>query len=181
MRDTRFLKKRQIKLREYETVKKNNLNSVFTSNDYAVSKGNLEEQFGFESTVVLTDETPANDLLIRIRICSTDHVLEFAKDAIVIGRRQTRDMVLNQPTISRLHAKVYRLSEDEYVLEDVNTHNGTFTTSMNQQFEQGQNRIIRATDNVVVSNTICGSFFLMLEILRDVSKFLFLVSMLEIP
>lgn len=45
--------------------------------------------------------------------------------------------------------------------------------------ESGQNRIIRATDNVVICNTICGSF-LMLEILRDVSNFLFLVSMLEI-
>lgn len=74
---------------------------------------------------------------------------------------------------------MYRLSEAEYVLEDVNAHNGTFTTSMNQQFEPGHNRIIRATDNVAVSNTICGSF-LMLEIMRDVSNFLFLVSMLEI-
>lgn len=68
-------------------------------------------------------------------------------------------MVLNQPALSSFQAKVYRLSEDEYVLEDVNAYNGTFTTSMNQQFEPGHNRIIRATDNVVVSNIICGSFF----------------------
>lgn len=88
-------------------------------------------------------------------------------------------MVLKQPTLSSFQAKVYRLSDDEYVLEDVNANNSTFTISMNQQFEPGHNKIIRATDNVVVSNTICGSF-LMLEILRDVSIFLFLVSMLEI-
>ena len=123
--------------------KKNNLNGVFTSNDNIVSKGNLEEQFGFESTVVLTDETPANAPLIRIRICSTGQVLEFAKDTIVIGRGQTCDMVLNQPTISRFHAKVYRLSDDEYVLEDMNAHNGTFTTSTNQQLEPGQKVNIR--------------------------------------
>ena len=84
---------------------------------------------------------------------------EFAKDAIVIGRRQTCDMVLNQPTLSSFQAKVYRLSEDEYVLKDVNAHNGTFTTPMNQQSEPGHNKIIRATDNVVVSNIICSSFF----------------------
>lgn len=143
MRDARFLKKRQIKLREYETIKKNNLSGVFTSNDNAVNKGNLEEQFGFESTVVLTDETPAKDPLIRIRICSTGHVLEFAKDSIVIGRGQTCDMVLNQPAISRLHAKVYRLSDDEYVLEDMNAYNGTFTISTNQQLEPGQKVNIR--------------------------------------
>ena len=142
-----------------ETIKKNNLNGVFTSYDNAVSKENLEEQFDFKSTVLLADETPANAPLIRIRICSTGQVWEFAKDAIVIGRRQTCDMVLNQPALSSFQAKVYRLSEAEYVLEDVNAHNGTFTTSMNQQFEPGHNRIIRATDNVVVSNTICGSFF----------------------
>lgn len=68
-------------------------------------------------------------------------------------------MVLNQPTLSSFQAKVYRLSEDEYVLKDVNAHNGTFTTPMNQQFEPGHNKIIRATDNVVVSNIICSSFF----------------------
>lgn len=143
MRDARFLKKRQTKLRKYETIKKNNLSGVFTSNDNIVSKGNLEEQFGFESTVVLPDETPANAPLIRIRICSTGQVLEFAKDTIVIGRGQTCDMVLNQPTISRFHAKVYRLSDDEYVLEDMNAHNGIFTTSMNQQLEPGQKVNIR--------------------------------------
>ena len=52
-------------------------------------------------------------------------------------------MVLNQPTISRFHAKVYRLSDDEYVLEDMNAHNGTFTTSTNQQLEPGQKVNIR--------------------------------------
>ena len=68
-------------------------------------------------------------------------------------------MVLKQPTLSSFQAKVYRLSDDEYVLEDVNANNSTFTISMNQQFEPGHNKIIRVTDNVVVSNTIWGSFF----------------------
>ena len=52
-------------------------------------------------------------------------------------------MVLNQPAISRLHAKVYRLSDDEYVLEDMNAYNGTFTISTNQQLEPGQKVNIR--------------------------------------
>ena len=81
------------------------------------------------------------------------------KELLYFGRRHTCDMVLNQPALSSFQAKVYRLCEDEYVLEDVNIHNSIFTTSMNQQFEPGRNRIIRATDNVAVSNTICGSFF----------------------
>lgn len=143
MGDARFLKKRQAKLTEYETIKKNNLSGIFTSNVGVVSKGNLEEQVGFESTVVLTDEAPAKNPLIRNRICSTGQVLEFAKEEIVIGRGQACDMVLNQPALSRFHAKVRRLSDDEYVLEDMNASNGTFTTSTNEKLESGQKANVR--------------------------------------
>lgn len=141
--DARFLRKRQAKLKKYESIKKNNLSGVFTSDDSVISKGNLEEQFGFESTVVLTDEAPAKAPLIRIRICSTGQVLEFSKDEIVIGRGQACDMVLNQPALSRFHAKVHRLSDDEYVLEDMNVTNGTFTTSTSQKLEPGQKVNVR--------------------------------------
>ena len=146
MGDARFLKKRQAKIKEYEAIKKNNLSESFTCNDNVVSKGNLEEQFGFESTVVLTAETHTDSPLIRIRICSTGQVLEFAKDVIVIGRGQTCDMVLNQPALSRFHAKVYRMSDDEYLLEDMNASNGTYITSANQQIEPGQKANIRKGD-----------------------------------
>ena len=139
MGDARFLKKRQVKLKEYETIKKNNLSIVFTSNDSMVDKGNLEEQFGFESTVVLTnDESPAISSLIRIRICSTGQVVEFAKNEITIGRGQACDMALNQPSLSRFHVKVYRISDDEYLVEDMNASNGTYITSTEEQLLPGE-------------------------------------------
>lgn len=87
---------------------------------------------------MLTDETPAIVSLIGARICSTGQVLEFAKNAIAIGRGQICDMVLNQPALNRFHAKVYRLSDDEYMLEDMNASNGTFITSTNHQLESEQ-------------------------------------------
>ena len=136
MGDARFLKKRREKLREYKLIKKNNLRDVFTSNDSAVNNGSLEEEFGFESTVVITDERPLDTPLIRIRICSTGQLLEFAKDIIVIGRGQTCDMVLNQPSISRVHAKVYRISDMNYVLEDMNSHNASFYLSRDQSLHR---------------------------------------------
>ena len=136
--DARFLKKRQAKLKEYEAIKKNNLSDVFTSSDRVVNTGSLEEQFGFESTVVLANRIPTNAPLIRIRICSTGQVLEFAKDEIVIGRGQTCDMVLNQPALGRFHAKVYRVSDTAYVLEDMNTTSGTYAASEKQKLEPGQ-------------------------------------------
>lgn len=139
MGDARFLKKRQAKLKEYEAIKKNNLSIAFTSNDSMVDKGNLEEQFGFDSTVVLTNDEPATmSSLIRIRICSTGQVLEFAKNEITIGRSQACDMVLNQPSLSRFHVKVYRISDDEYIVEDMNASNGTYITSIEKQLLPGE-------------------------------------------
>lgn len=138
MGDARFLKKRRAKLKEYETIKNNNLSSVFTSNDRVIDRGNLEEQFGFESTVVLMDETLANAPLIRIRICSTGQVLEFTRNEIIIGRDHRCDMVLKQPSLSRIHVKVYKLSDDEYMLEDMNATYGTYITSINQRLMPGQ-------------------------------------------
>ena len=139
MGDARFLKKRQAKLKEYEAIKKNNLSIAFTSNDSMVDKGNLEEQFGFDSTVVLTNDEPATmSSLIRIRICSTGQVLEFAKNEITIGRSQACDMVLNQPFLNRFHVKVYRISDDEYIVEDMNASNGTYITSIEKQLLPGE-------------------------------------------
>ena len=139
MGDARFLKKRQAKLKEYEAIKKNNLSIAFTSNDSMVDKGNLEEQFGFDSTVVLTNDDPTTvSSLIRIRICSTGQVLEFAKNEITIGRSQACDMVLNQPSLSRFHVKVCRISDDEYIVEDMNASNGTYITSIEKQLLPGE-------------------------------------------
>ena len=141
--DVRFLKKRQAKLRDYETIKKNNLSRAFTNNDNMSNNGSLEEQFGFEATVLFTNETTTNVPLIKIRICSSGQILEFYKDTIMIGRGQTCDMVLNQPYLSRFHAMVHRLSDDEYLLEDMNSSNGIFITSANRALESGEKVKIR--------------------------------------
>ena len=153
MGDARFLKKRQAKLKEYEIIKKNNLSGVFTSNDSVVSKGNLEEQFGFESTVVLTDEVLAKTPLMRIRICATGQVLEFTKKEIIIGRGQNCDMVLNQPSLSRLHVKIHRESDDEYVLENLTASNGTYITSTGEKLQRGnQKASVRKGEIIQLAN-----------------------------
>ena len=55
-------------------------------------------------------------------------------------------MVLNQPALSRTHARVRRLSDDEYELEDLNSSNGTYTTSAGKNLVPGQKEIIRKGD-----------------------------------
>ena len=133
-------------------IKKKNLSNVFTGSDEVIIGAAPEEQFGFESVAVLTEGTPAKAPRIRIRICSTGQVFEFAADEIVIGRAQTCDMVLNQPILSRTHARVCRLSDDEYELEDLNSSNGTFTTSARKMLLPGQKETIRKGETFQVGN-----------------------------
>ena len=101
---------------------------------------------------------------------------EIAEEEGILHHEEQVDLLPANIELSALEVTMSNVMSRELIMKE---YIDTFTISMNQQFEPGHNKIIRATDNVVVSNTICGSF-LMLEILRDVSKFLFLVSMLEI-
>lgn len=47
-------------------------------------------------------------------------------------------MALNQPSLSRFHVKVYRISDDEYLVEDMNASNGTYITSTEEQLLPGE-------------------------------------------
>ncbi|MBQ1377970.1 MAG: FHA domain-containing protein, partial [Lachnospiraceae bacterium] len=144
--DARFLKKRQAELKAFERIKKKNLGNVFTGSDEVIIGAAPEGQFGVDSAAVLIEGTPAKTPRIRICICSTGQVFEFVTDEIVIGRDQSCDMVLNQPVLSRTHARVRRLSDDEYELEDLNSSNGTYTTSAGKNLVPGQKEIIRKGD-----------------------------------
>jgi hypothetical protein len=56
----------------------------------------------------------------------TLQVLDLKKDVIQIGREEERDVVIDNPSVSRTHAEI-RLSEDgTWILEDLGSSNGTF-------------------------------------------------------
>lgn len=50
------------------------------------------------------------------------------KDSVVIGRKSENDLVLDNPTVSRKHCKIYKAG-DSYFIEDLNSTNGTFLNS----------------------------------------------------
>ncbi len=148
--DLKFLHKRKEKLKEYENIKKANLNERFSGYDEnAVIRESLEEKFGFDSTVTMLDDSsqlfkqsPTNSI-IKIYICSTRQTMEFNKDAITIGRGTECDMVLNQPVVSRRHVVVKRHSNDEYAVLDCNSVNGIFVTSLNKRIPSGEQMIVK--------------------------------------
>lgn len=157
-----------MKLNEYESIKKQNLTAVFTGNDVKTDGGNLEEKFGFEETVLLNDSYGRNytmelDLasedirennvaVIIIKICSTGQVLKFSKKDIIIGRSPDCDMTLKQPSLSRRHVRVVKMSEDEYELTDLNSSNGTYVTAVGSVIPRGESVVVSKGANIRVGS-----------------------------
>ncbi|MFN8456988.1 MAG: FHA domain-containing protein [Anaerolineae bacterium] len=57
-------------------------------------------------------------------------------DLSYIGRGFDAAILLSHPTVSWYHAKITKRAEDEYFIEDVSTHNGTFLNGTRLQAEQ---------------------------------------------
>lgn len=56
---------------------------------------------------------------------------DLGSDAIVIGRDETADLVLDEPTVSRRHLKISP-TESGYRLEDLGTENGVFINGVRE-------------------------------------------------
>lgn len=126
--DIAFLRTRQSKLKKYEEIKAANLDKVFTGGEISTRPASLEEEFGLEPTLTLADSLQTGEAIIKVLICSTGEAREFAQDEIVIGRSLECDMRLNQPTLSRIHAKLSRDTKGNYYVEDMGTSIGTYIT-----------------------------------------------------
>ena len=51
--------------------------------------------------------------------------IPIAKDTLTIGRMEDNDVVIDNLAVSRHHARLVR-EKDNYYLEDLSSHNGTF-------------------------------------------------------
>lgn len=124
-----FLKNRTKKLMEYDKAREQRSNN-FVSSDRPVAQNssyqNLEEQFGFEGTVLLQDTPIESKPLISVLICSTGQILKFDKKEIIIGKDTRCDMIWTQPYISRMHLKIIANEDQSYSIVDLNSTNHTF-------------------------------------------------------
>ena len=128
-----FLKNRTKKLLEYDKAREQR-NNNFVSSDrpaaQSISYQNLEEQFGFEGTVLLQDTPVESKPLISILMCSTGQVLTFDKKEIIIGKDTSCDMIWTQPYISRMHLKIISNNDQTYSVVDLNSTNHTFVDGL---------------------------------------------------
>jgi ABC-type multidrug transport system ATPase subunit len=72
----------------------------------------------------------------RLAIDKAGHAYQLKNDISHIGRGFDADIVLSHPAVSWYHAKVTRSTEEEYLLEDVSSHDATFLNGL--QLEQGR-------------------------------------------
>ena len=124
-----FLKNRTKKLLEYDKAREQRSNN-FVSSDRPATQSvlhqSLEEQFGFEGTVLLQDAPIESKSLISVLMCSTGQVLKFDKKEIIIGKDTRCDMIWTQPYISRMHLKIIANEDQSYSVVDLNSTNHTF-------------------------------------------------------
>src|SRR5262245_55666686 len=70
-----------------------------------------------------------NNILMRIRLSLKGRPIKsyaFMQDVITIGRDPEADIFLDNPGISREHARIERLPSGQYTLRDMGSANGTY-------------------------------------------------------
>jgi len=130
-----FLKSRTKKLLEYDKEREKRSNNFVASDRSAEPRNpyqSLEEQFGFDGTVLLQDTPVESKPLISVLMCSTGQVLNFDKNEILIGKDTHCDMIWTQPYISRMHLKIIRNEDQSYTVVDMNSTNGTYVVDVEQ-------------------------------------------------
>lgn len=165
LKDSMFLSARSKKLDKYDAVTAAR-SQQFTSGKplppqpkYAPIHASLEEEFGFERTVVLSaqsDEPMVEENkgtpTMQILVCSTGQIMDFFKDTIIIGRGDHCDLSWTQPLVSRLHASLSKISADTYTVTDYGASNGTYVFRTEQQSE----RLVARVPTEVPAGTIIG-------------------------
>lgn len=69
------------------------------------------------------------------------------KNKITIGRTPDNDIAINESKVSRNHAVIMRISDNVFLIEDLNSSNGTFVNN-----RRVKRKIITKNDNLVIGS-----------------------------
>lgn len=87
---------------------------------------------------------------------------------VIIGKEGTQKFAINAPRVSRLHAKITILDNGQWVLEDLNSTNGTYIINENDELVQIKRmNITEFTRIVLADQTSMGFTFYAHHILED--------------
>ncbi len=105
-------------------------------------------------------DPPIRYMLIRYPIPSAAQ--EARVQWLTVGRTSMSDLMINDYTISKNHARIYQQAEGEYVLEDVGSTNGTWRND--ERLKRGEQAGLEDADTVrfgrqVFTFFMPGSFY----------------------
>ena len=92
-----------------------------------------ETDEGEYSKTIYIEQKPEEEMVRRLYTPDGRVVIKFLQDVCVIGKyKEEADLVLEDSTISRLHARISKEGDRMY-LEDLNSTNGTFKNGLRMQ------------------------------------------------
>lgn len=96
---------------------------------YSVAEQPLfEEKYG--RTLYIEESVSEEKEAMKLCTAEGKQLKVLGEEAIIIGKKKEEaDIVVEDPSISRLHAKIFR-EESTYFLEDLNSTNGTFKNGL---------------------------------------------------
>lgn len=114
---------------------------------------NPAPQMAPEATVVLSARKPSWEEEVAVLICGDGREYALKGEHWLIGKhRGETDICLDRPTVSRLHARIYRKNADYYI-EDLNSRNGTWLGE--KLLSTGQPELLKDGDEIVFADMSC--------------------------
>lgn len=114
-------------------------------NGYAVAENDVYEDWG---KTIYIEETESTEKVYCLYTPQGSIVAKLDVDALVIGKRKGEaDVVLEDMSISRMHAKIIKEGNDIY-LEDLNSTNGTFKNGL--RLKPYERRKLEAEDEIML-------------------------------
>ena len=108
-------------------------NLQLTMAGYAVAEETAYEEDDMGRTVYMEDKPALRETIHRILSEDGKLLMTLEQSSYTIGKKRGEvDLVLSDPSISRLHARIVK-EEDGFYLEDMNSTNGTFKNGLQLQ------------------------------------------------
>ncbi len=84
--------------------------------------------------------------------------IDVFKDTITIGRDPQNDVHIDNPAVSRFHAKIARISESAFYIDDLKSTNGTYVNEKRITWREGlkNNDVITIGKHSLIFNDDSG-------------------------
>lgn len=90
---------------------------------------------------------------------------------VIIGKEGTQKFTINSPRVSRRHARITITDDDEWILEDLGSTNGTYVVDDNGELVQVKRAVISEFTRIVLADqTSMGFTFYAHHIIEDDPK-----------